>query len=149
MAGCGRDLIKPTSSHFALSAPVVGSPNFDFCDPHSKGQPSNPDPSAFHFVDLKGSLREAEAVAKILAVKPWVEDEAVERKIKHLVSPRVLHIATHGFVLKEPHWQPEVRLEAKSDLEPSLGLMAARSAAANPLLLSGLALAVQIAGFMD
>jgi CHAT domain-containing protein len=84
------------------------------------------DQSAMHFPPLPGTLAEGVEVARLLKVEAAVGPAAVESRLKRTTSPRVLHIATHGFFLPDPPIDMDgVRLSAPE----------------NPLLRSGLAFA--------
>jgi CHAT domain-containing protein len=74
---------------------------------------------------------EGERIARLLGATPLFADAAVESAIKHVRSPLVLHIATHGFFLPD---RPVER--AAAEPEGRLG-----GAIENPMLRSGLALA--------
>ena len=78
---------------------------------------------------LPGTRAEAEQVANILAVDPIVGDDALDTSLKRIRSPRILHLATHGFFWNSPdHWK---YLLFKRDLygtERSLGASLAKSA---------------------
>jgi CHAT domain-containing protein/Tfp pilus assembly protein PilF len=53
---------------------------------------------------LPGTRAEGERIAALLGVKPWLEAEVLEARLKEARSPRLLHLATHGFFLKDqPH----------------------------------------------
>lgn len=90
------------------------------------------------FPDLKelpGTKKEADSVAGILAARHWdvrihQQKEATEEAIKKIAHPGVLHIATHGFFLKN----------IKDTAEKVLGMQTGK-ARENPLLRSGLILA--------
>ena len=79
-------------------------------------------------------------MAALLGVKPWLDDDARESRLKRLSSPQILHIATHGF------FHPKDARETPADM-PGTGLggfaqlLAATGIFDNPLLRSGLALA--------
>jgi hypothetical protein len=106
------------------------------------------DRSAYHFPHLPGTRAEGERIAAMLGVSPWLDARALEGRLKgECRSPRILHLATHGFFL--PDQQPDLRRAA-----PSLGIdpigFAAEGPGAgqlsgprmeNPMLRSGLALA--------
>jgi CHAT domain-containing protein len=104
--------------------------------------------SAYRFDRLPGSRSEGERIASMLGVSPWLDAAALEGRLKSACrSPRILHLATHGFFLPD----------RPSDLDPEgRGLefnfrdsSGARNAMArltgpmmeNPMLRSGLALA--------
>ena len=85
--------------------------------------------------ELPGTKIEADSVKVILASKNWevqvyLQKEATEETIKKINSPRILHIATHGFFLKN----------IKDSTAKVLGLESG-AARKNPLLRSGLILA--------
>ena len=84
--------------------------------------------------DLPGTEKEVNELMKLLKEKGWVADEftessASEEKVKSLNSPRIFHIATHGFYAKA-----EVETEQK-ELTENEAMMAE-----NPLMKSGLLL---------
>ena len=78
---------------------------------------------------LPGTRQEAEAIAEMLGVVPWLGGDIVEARFDELRSPAILHLATHGFFLKD---QTGMRA-------PLAGL--APSRVENPMLRSGLLLA--------
>jgi CHAT domain-containing protein len=87
-------------------------------------------------VKLPGTKVEITNIKTVLAankytVKTYMEKEATEEKIKSLKSPKILHIATHGFFLAESD---------ATDNEKVFGISAEKSNA-NPLLRSGLMMA--------
>jgi CHAT domain-containing protein/tetratricopeptide (TPR) repeat protein len=95
------------------------------------------DQKALRFERLPGTSVEGERVARLLNVRPWLHGEALEGRLKARRSPRILHLATHGFFLedqelanpRQPKWQAEPGPERLAG--PGLE---------NPLLRSGLAL---------
>ena len=94
--------------------------------------------AAFHFPRLPGTRAEGEEIAALLGVQPHLGASALEAQLKALHSPRVLHIATHGFFL--PNQGVDLK---KSLLSIGQGPWGRFSPAnlENPLLRSGLALA--------
>lgn len=83
---------------------------------------------------LPGTLEEVKSIQTMAHAATWqnelyLEKEANEANIKQIKSPKVLHIATHGFFLED---LPEVDQE---------GGLTSRNARFNPLLRSGLLLA--------
>jgi hypothetical protein len=97
-----------------------------------------------HFGRLPGTRGEGERVAALLNVQPWLGKNALERRLKHgCRSPRILHLATHGFFLQD---QPDTPEGASFDfgLAAGPGPGGGRLSGPlpeNPLLRSGLALA--------
>ena len=81
--------------------------------------------SALSFQRLEGTRREGEQVAALIEGALLVGDDALERSLKTRQSPRILHIASHGFFL------PQVVAEVN---EPGL----VRPLPLDPLLRSGL-----------
>lgn len=84
--------------------------------------------------DLPGTEKEVDELAKLLKTKGWaseeyMEDGASEDKVKALNSPRIFHIATHGFYAKTE------AVDAQKQLTESEAMMAE-----NPLMKSGLLL---------
>jgi tetratricopeptide (TPR) repeat protein len=54
------------------------------------------------FARLTGSRREGKAVARLLGVRPWLDAEVLEGRLKaDCRSPLILHISTHGFFLAD------------------------------------------------
>ncbi|MCM3872313.1 MAG: tetratricopeptide repeat protein [Pyrinomonadaceae bacterium] len=53
------------------------------------------------FVRLPGTRVEGELVASILQVRPWLGDKALKKSLKAFRSPRILHVAAHGFFLAD------------------------------------------------
>lgn len=50
---------------------------------------------------LPAAEEEARGIAQILGVEPVIGEKATEAFVKSLKSPRILHIATHGYFLEE------------------------------------------------
>ena len=106
------------------------------------------DRSAYHFHRLPGTRAEGERVAALLDVSPWLDATALEGRLKTACrSPRILHLATHGFFL--PDQQRDLNREGRG-LGFDFGeFSGARDGLArlsgpmmeNPMLRSGLALA--------
>lgn len=128
-----RDVLR---SSIAESTPqthdvVIGDPDFgEYCDD------SKP-PGTGGFDQLPGTRAEAKAVAEALGVDPWLGADASKTRLIRLVSPRLLHIATHGFRAAEsgsgrPSYRGRVRGFAGISLRLNID---------DSLLRSGLALA--------
>lgn len=87
---------------------------------------------------LPGTQKEVETIGELLKTKKWdvnvfTENNASEEEIKKVESPRVLHIATHGYFLKQTD-----NLQKESGLR-IMGMDSKRFVE-NPLLRSGLLL---------
>jgi len=97
-----------------------------------------------YFQRLLGTAGEAQELKVILPQAAVLTGErATEAALKQLSSPRILHIATHGFFLEDLETKPadtrDVVLLGDGPTELSAGLSGAQLE--NPLLRSGLALA--------
>src|SRR5262249_31585607 len=104
--------------------------------------------SACLFHRLPGTRAEGERVATRLGISPWLDAAALEGRLKTACrSPRILHLATHGFFL--PDQERDLNREGRG-----LGFQFEEFSAApdgsgrlagpmmeNPMLRSGLALA--------
>src|SRR5262249_22960262 len=100
-------------------------------------------PSDYHFLRLPGTREEGERVAALLGVRPWLEGGALEARLKERRSPRVLHLATHGFFLTDQERDPNQESGALEMIGAEAGSAGGLSGPLpeNPLLRSGLALA--------
>jgi CHAT domain-containing protein len=122
-----RDLylksVKTRSSSSENSASMFGNPTFYLTA------------SADHSVaSLPGTEKEINQLQFMLKQKGWttneyVEKTATEEKVKELNSPKIFHIATHGF------YKPTEQVSLEDELEGNEALLAQ-----NPLLRTGLLL---------
>jgi CHAT domain-containing protein len=91
---------------------------------------------------LPGTYSEGEAIAALLGVRAWLGPAALEGVLKTARrSPRILHLATHGFFLPD---QPQASMTPGSGVLDDPGGGPGRLAGGlpeNPMLRSGLALA--------
>ena len=98
--------------------------------------------STLRFTRLKGAQEEGEQVGDLLGVKPLIAQAALEGTLKDYRSPRILHLATHGFFLPDQPRDPNPGLPdlptMSSGGEMSGQLFGRRLE--NPMLRSGLAL---------
>jgi tetratricopeptide (TPR) repeat protein len=104
--------------------------------------------SIYNFKRLPGTRAEGERLAARLGVSPWLDAAALEGRLKSACrSPRILHLATHGFFL--PDQQRDLSQEGRglglqfggfSGAEDSPGRLSGPMME-NPMLRSGLALA--------
>jgi CHAT domain-containing protein/tetratricopeptide (TPR) repeat protein len=149
----GRDVLRWARSECGASTVpiVVADPDFDLApdEPNAvdEGLPQHHDAgliSAPYFGRLQGTRIEGEEVARLLGVSPLLGRAALERTVKNAISPRIVHIATHGFFLPR-----EEREAERSDMRlvlPGVDLgrppsYVVNQRLENPLLWSGLALA--------
>jgi CHAT domain-containing protein len=113
------------------SRPDVGPP---------KSAGSNFNLARIYFPQLKGTAGEARALKTILPqATVFTRGQATEAALKQLHSPGILHVATHGFFLRDQ----EIRLIGARDLilDTDQSGMTSDQLIENPLLRSGLALA--------
>jgi CHAT domain-containing protein len=142
----GRDLIRLQLEYSHKQAPViVANPDYD-----KPGEPTTVAVSntrgmnqlsrgvEMSFGALPGTDEEAEVIAPLLSdVMLLTQSQATENAVKQLQAPNILHIATHGFFLKNlPRVEPD----------NSFGFISENSQKntpipENPLIRSGLALA--------
>jgi CHAT domain-containing protein len=96
----------------------------------------------FHFDRLPGTRTEGEAVGQILGVDPQFDHAALEGRLKSACrSPRILHLATHGFFLPDQPFDPiREHLSRMGDMGREFGRFRG-PLPENPMLRSGLALA--------
>ncbi|HET6181142.1 MAG TPA: CHAT domain-containing tetratricopeptide repeat protein [Candidatus Sulfotelmatobacter sp.] len=131
----GRDLLRMgLSMHGGTGAPVVAAdPDFDLAGEGgttmaSTGRSSRDLDRGHGATRLAGTHQEGEAIADLLGVRPLLGAEVVESRFRGLRSPTILHLATHGFFLKN-----QTGLRAPPGLDPPR--------VENPMLRSGLLLA--------
>lgn len=171
----GRDLLRSQVSVESRSTPVImANPLFDLAtatrsrpaNPQD-GQPQNnernlsPDLALLTYKPLPGTSEEASSLSKMLSnALVLTQDQATERALKQLHSPRILHVATHGFFLPDPtpqldsaamspcaavneHSSPTVRLPSPSNPKSRSTSDVGDSSIVwgDPLLRSGLILA--------
>ncbi|MCC7054621.1 MAG: CHAT domain-containing protein [Gemmatimonadaceae bacterium] len=136
--GAGRDVLRfgIARSGVATRPIVLADPDFDLSLSPTAPVTSNASEASarrgsLSFGRLPGTRREGEQVGALLGASCHFGADAVERVIKACHSPRILHLATHGFFLPD-------REDAPDDGAPVARLMGRLR---NPMLRSGLALA--------
>ncbi|HEU4561517.1 MAG TPA: CHAT domain-containing tetratricopeptide repeat protein [Longimicrobium sp.] len=143
----GRDALGFGAAVGVAPAPpvVVANPDFDL-RLKQRRRPARPRRAAgrrsrdlergtLEFDPLPQTAREGEWIAALLGVEPWLGARALDRRLKELRSPAVLHLATHGLFLRDQGAAPgEVSADGQAGLR-------ADAAPENPLLRSLLALA--------
>lgn len=152
--GAGRDLLRMRGEPVGSTTPplVIANPDFDLSGNGPEPEPRvdrGPDPVAMRsaglqFTPLSGTAIEGERVGALLGVRPWDQAEALESDLRACQSPRILHIATHGFFLPSPQRDKHGLLTGQSAMalfDPAGPARLSGSALENPLLRSGLALA--------
>ncbi|UCF66484.1 MAG: CHAT domain-containing protein, partial [Acidobacteriota bacterium] len=144
--GAGRDALRldlPRAE--AGAALVMAAPDFDLVESGAGDASVRHETrtaallrAARRFEPLPGTHREGERVAAALGVEPRMAAAATEGQLKRARSPRVLHLATHGFFLEDQAIRP-LALESFERGIDGASRMAARFE--SPLLRSGLAFA--------
>jgi len=143
----GRDLLRFGTVRASTAAPVVVSdPNYDVVDKVA------PTPvmarrasalSSVHWDRLKGTAAEGASVgARLTGVRTYSGERADERTLKGVHAPSILHIATHGFFLKDA---PDGRAASTRGFIRPAGAEAAK-VPEHPLIRSGLVFAGANAG---
>lgn len=133
----GRDLAEPTRGtrpHRARTSLVAADPDFDL-----RGDTDAP--MSRHegdFDALPGARTEGIEVAASLGVEPLLGAQVLKATIECSRSPRILHLATHGFFLPDPRTPAPTPMMMMAD---RAGISLFRVPPENPLLRSGLALA--------
>jgi CHAT domain-containing protein/tetratricopeptide (TPR) repeat protein len=132
-----EDVLQSSPASTSKSAEIFSYPDYDFI-PKTMEIASAEPLSRYgfnHLVELPGTKIEADTITNILRSKNWkvnehLQAEATEGAIKKINNPKILHIATHGFFLKDVD-------ENAADV---IGLQS-KIVKENPLLRSGLMLA--------
>ncbi|GEM_PF-2016334 len=151
--GAGRDVVRFDfkSNRKPARSLVVADPDFDFGAKviHSEtttgaGRRSRDlKHDEMHFDRLPGTKVEGETIAAILDAELWLESAALDARLKQCQSPRILHLATHGFFLEDQKRDPNEDRQGHGAMifsETGMGRLTG-SHLENPLLRSGLALA--------
>jgi CHAT domain-containing protein/Tfp pilus assembly protein PilF len=145
----GRDLIRASVTTPSRQPPlVVADPDFGPVAGSTIASSSDNRRSAdisrgsMNFSPLPGTAAEAQALKAVLHLRDeqvLTRRTATEAALKQVKSPRILHLATHGFFLPDR----EVSRRARGRVNLELGEQWYRgvSSGENPLLRSGLALA--------
>ena len=100
-----RDILQKHSATTSKTAAIFSYPDFGAV-PSEPGADGIRMPGFPELKDLPGTKIESDSVKKILTDQRWkvsdhLQKDATETAIKKVSSPQVLHIATHGFFLKD------------------------------------------------
>lgn len=127
----GRDLLRFVPSSPGQSAPplVMADPDFDLGEGHVPATGAIQEPrlsgDALRFERLSGTRREGEKIATLLGVQPLLGEAALETALKAVRSPRILHIATHGFFWPDKQHGPrQPGTHHRATAEPTRGKLA-------------------------
>jgi CHAT domain-containing protein len=147
----GRDVLRrrATGGRPSSDPLVIADPDYDLgWDPVGSSSAGDPEGAGaatralpmFH--RLTGTAEEGRQVAERLGVEPLLGTAALEHTIKQHSSPRIMHIATHGFFLSAPDpVENGGRAAGESFPTGATGRLADLARLENPLLRSGLVLA--------
>jgi len=80
-------------------------------------------------------------VATLLGIQPLEDDQALEHTVNARRSPRILHLATHGFFLLDQAHDPNAMPLAAQPFLADVDRFPRLSRLEHPLLRSGLTLA--------
>lgn len=152
--GVGRDVLRfvgPSARQQGAPPLVLAAPDYNLsaqtADPDAglrghqvQRRSRNIDPRKLYFRRLKGTQIEGTIVARMLGVEPWLGKRALEGPLKRYASPRILHLATHGFFLPVSKQESRQELHRRSGWFRGFNEMEA-TRLENPLLRSGLVLA--------
>ena len=149
--GCGRDVLrfKTPSSRPPAEPLVVADPHFDLAAEDAAPSAANESRSRRsrdftrgdrRFDRLPGTREEGEHIGRLLGVKPWLHADALEARLKQRRSPRILHLATHGFFLADQERHPDKEFRDLGGMSGDPGRLSG-PLPENPLLRLGLALA--------
>jgi CHAT domain-containing protein/tetratricopeptide (TPR) repeat protein len=150
----GRDVLRyeNQSPRSFGETVVVADPNYDLgasdlTDPQSESHPSGWPLEDLRRADfplkrLPGTREEGVQLARLLGVQPLMGDQALEGRLKNLHSPRILHLATHGFFLVDKGQSEGVEKSAvEGMIAEDWERLKRLSRLDNPMLRSGVALA--------
>lgn len=145
-----RELIeKKEKKNYDNTAVLVGNPAFNLAIPKQTALAANytrsytetplfawPTLTRGSIAPLPNTKAEVENIGKILQAKGFktqtlLGEQALEEAVKSVKSPRILHIATHGF------FEADVTKKDSLQADDFMGIQRAK-AAENPLLRSGL-----------
>lgn len=157
----GRDILRFGGAFSGITTQpvVIADPDFDLAEKHKSRsddtfysnttqlksrQSQELGRAGFPFDRLPGTRIEGEQIAGMLGALFFSGTKALEAYLKQHRSPRILHIATHGFFLpdqKPPPQQLQTDLMNISYTSDNLRFNRLIHGLENPLLRSGLALA--------
>jgi CHAT domain-containing protein len=137
----GRDLLRSISNNPAKEMLVLANPDFNGSNP----------PAPETFLPLPGTKREADAISTAMRdsgfnVQNLEQTQATEGQLKAAKSPRILHIATHGFNLSSTHGSESdpskrgMKIKAASSEQLSTDSVSILPNEPNPMFRTGLAL---------
>jgi CHAT domain-containing protein/tetratricopeptide (TPR) repeat protein len=152
--GAGRDVVRFgfKSNREPARSLVAADPDFDFggkaiatgAAAGSGRRSRDLKRDAMEAFDrLPGTRLEGENIAAMLDAELWMDSEALDARLKKCQSPRILHLATHGFFLEDQKRDPNEERSGfgAMSLEESGMERLVGARLENPLLRSGLVFA--------
>jgi CHAT domain-containing protein/Flp pilus assembly protein TadD len=151
----GRDLLRLQAQAESRSASmVVADPLYDMsvsrhADNHADQSPPRSDESRrsvdfkrLNYTPLPGTAEEAAVLSKLWPdARVLTQERATEAALKQVNSPRILHIATHGFFLPDQTQALSTNNTLRRETFNTFGSSPLPAVWENPLLRSGLVLA--------
>jgi len=156
----GRELVRRQGCEMDVDGPghggvplLVADPNYDLQIPGDIQNPIDvidlPSSSAMRaslnqFDRLPSTRTEAQMISRLIDAQTLLDDQALESIVKAARSPRLLHVATHGFFLHDDEHELDAsrRMNSFGRIQPFSGNRFDHLIHIdNPLLRSGLALA--------
>jgi CHAT domain-containing protein/tetratricopeptide (TPR) repeat protein len=124
------------------AAKLTGVPPRELANPTPGRRSRDLARQSYHFEHLPGTRAEGEVVSRLLCVRAWMGAAALEGRLKAgCRSPRILHLATHGFFLPDQlHGAAREGGGLRNQLAGDSGPLSGPPPE-NPMLRSGLALA--------
>lgn len=158
--GSGRDLVRNAAKVDAVAGPaiIIADPDFDMArsnDIKTTSLPPDPsrhlrgslakDFSGVYFTRLPDTKQEADSIARILndsglSVQSYLGKNAAEKALFNSRNPRILHLATHGYFLKDDLSAGAATRGLKRELK-EIGREDTIAPVENPMLRSGIVLA--------
>jgi len=137
----GRDLLRTVSNNPAKEMLILANPDFNGANPAGRET----------FLPLPGTKKEADAASVAMRdsgfnVQILEQAQAAEDQLKAAKSPRILHIATHGFNLASTHGSDSdpskrgMKIKATSTEQSSTESSTILPNEPNPMFRTGLAL---------
>jgi CHAT domain-containing protein len=140
-----RDLLAESEPGTPCSVPVVvAAPDFNLSTEETRGQSESSSEErhgagsgSLLFRALPGSAVEGAEIAALLGAKSIVGAEATVEAVSSLISPEILHIASHGFFFPPPSAPKPITKDGEAD-DPTSGFLTGFE---DPFMRSGIALA--------
>lgn len=113
---CGLDLFRKKGSGNSSDPVIFADPNLEMnATVSSSTRP------------LYGAKSEADAISKILGVNAITGNDATAKALKNVSSPKVLHIATHGYYISENEFTYQGLKDAPSKIRSGLCMAGANA----------------------